>query len=88
MVIGIFSTIGFLAKRGAEHDGCVAFLAIAFERVARDRGAEEQQVVEMRQLALGAGAADIVDAGRRGAADFRDRIVVEGRGLARRRRGV
>ena len=28
----------------------------------------------MRQLALGAAAADVVDAGRRGAADFGDRV--------------
>ena len=38
----------------------------------------------MRQLALGAGAADVIDAGRRRAPDFGDRMVVEGRRLARR----
>ena len=72
MVIGIFSSIGFLAKRVPSIDVGRAFLAIAFERIAADRGAEEQQIVEMRQLALGAAAADVVDAGRRGAADFGD----------------
>ena len=77
-----------LGEARAEHDVGAAFLAIAFERIARDRGAEEQQVVEMRQLALGAGAADVIDAGRRGAADLGQRVVVEGRGLARRRRRV
>ena len=39
----------------------------------------------MRHLALGAEAADVVDAGRRGALDFRDRMLVEGRRIARRR---
>ena len=72
-----------LGEARAEHDIGAAFLAIAFERIARDRGAEEQEIVEMRQLALGAGAADVIDAGGRGAADFRQRVVVEGRRLAR-----
>jgi hypothetical protein len=31
------------------------------------RGAEEQQIVEMRQLALRAAAADVIDAGGGGA---------------------
>ena len=74
-----------LGEARADRDVGRAFLAIAFERIAADRGAEEQQIVEMRQLALGAGAADVVDAGRRGAADLGDRVVVEGRRLARRR---
>ena len=74
MVIGIFSSIGFLAKRVPSDDVGAALLAIAFQRIARHRGAEKQQIVEMRQLALGAAAADIIDAGRRGAADFGQRI--------------
>ena len=84
MVIGIFSSIGFFAMARAEHDIGAAALAIAFERIAGDRRAEEKQVVEVRQLPLRAGAADVVDAGDRRAADFRERVVVEGRG----RRGV
>ena len=68
----------------AEHDVGAAALAVAFERIARDRRAEEQEVVEMRQLPLRAGAADVVDAGGRGAPDFRQRVVVEGRGGAGR----
>ena len=39
----------------------------------------------MRDLALGAKPANVVDAGRRGAVDLRDRMLVEGRGIARRR---
>ena len=71
MVIGILSVIGFLAKRVPSVDVGAALLAIAFERIAADRGAEKQQIVEMRQLALGAEAADVVDAGRRRAAGSR-----------------
>ena len=77
-----------LGEARAERDVGRALLAIAFERIARDRGAEEQEVVEVRHLALGAAAADVVDAGRGGAADFRQRVVVEGGGLARRGRRV
>ena len=61
-----------LGEAGAEHHVGAAFLAIAFERIARDRGAEEQQVVEVRHPALGAGAADVIDAGLRGAMDLGD----------------
>ena len=68
MVIGIFRWIGFLAKRVPSTTSVPQRLAIALQRIARHRGAEEQQIVEMRQLALGAAAADIVDAGRRRAA--------------------
>ena len=67
----------------AEHDVGGALLAIALERIARHGGAEEQQVVEVRDLALGAAAADVVDAGRRGAADLGERVVIENGGLAR-----
>ena len=72
----------------AELHRSIAALAISLERIARDRGAEKQQVVEMRHLALGSGAANIVDAGGGGAADFGERGVVEGRGLTGRRRRI
>ena len=74
-----------LGEARAEHHVGRAFLAIAFERIAADRGAEEQEIVEMRDLALGAEAANVVDAGRRGAVNLRDRMLVEGRRIARRR---
>ena len=67
-----------LGKARAEHDIGAAFFAVAFQRIARDRRAEKQQVIEMRQLALGAAAADVIDAGACGAADFRKRVVVKG----------
>jgi hypothetical protein len=67
-----------LREAGANGDPGAAFLAIAFEWVARDRCSEEQEIVEMRQLALCTGAANVIDAGDRGAADLRQRVVVEG----------
>ena len=67
-----------LREAGANGDPGAAFLAIAFERVARDRCPEEQEIVEMRQLAFRTGAANVIDAGDRGAADLRQRVVVEG----------
>src|ERR1043166_4840173 len=39
-----------------------ALLAIAFERIAADGSAEEQEIVEMRELALGPEPANVVDA--------------------------
>ncbi len=77
-----------LREARAEDDVRAATLAVAFERIARDRGAEEQQIVEVRQLALRAAAADVVDAGDRRAADLRQRVVVEGGGGPRRGRRV
>ena len=65
-----FQSIGLFAKRAPSTTSVAAFLAVALQRIARHRGAEEQQIVEMRQLALGAAAANVVDAGRRGAPDF------------------
>src|SRR3712207_8901539 len=47
-----------------------------------------RSVVEMRELALRTAAADVVDAGDGRAPDFRQRVVVEGGGLARRGRRV
>ena len=73
---------GLLGKARAQHHVGAALLAVAFQRIARDRGAEEQQIVEMRQLSLGAGTADVIDAGGGGAADFGHREVVEGCRLA------
>ena len=52
-----------LREAGAEHDAGVAFLAVAFERITRDRGAEEQQIVEIRHLPLRAGPPNCIDAG-------------------------
>ena len=45
-----------LGEPGAKPDIGRAFLAVAFQRIARDRRAEKQQVVEMRHLALRAAA--------------------------------
>ena len=70
-----------LGEARAEHHVGRAFLAVAFERIAADRGAEKQEIVEMGDFALGAKPANIVDAGRGGAVDLRDRIFVEGRGV-------
>ena len=63
-----------LREARAQHDVGLAALAIALERIAADGGAEEQQIVEMRQPAFRAAAADVVDAGGGGAADFGQRV--------------
>ena len=68
----------------AEHHAGVAALAIAFQRVARHRCAKEQEVVEARQMALGAETADLVDALVGGAVDFGQHVVREGGGRAQR----
>src|SRR5262245_12344543 len=68
-----------LREAGSKNDGGLAFLAIAFERIAGDRRTEEQQVVKVRNLALRAGSPDVVDASRGSAADFGQRVVVERR---------
>ena len=77
-----------LRETRAEHDVGRASLAIAFEGVTRHRGAEKQQVVEMRQFALGAKAADVVNALARRATDLVDRVAVEDVGLAEPRMPV
>ena len=69
----------------AQHHLGAAPLAVALQRVAADRGAEEQQVVEMRERALRAGAADVVDAGRGRPTDLRHDLGGEGRRGARDR---
>ena len=72
----------------AEDDVGAAPLAVALQRVARHRRAEEQQVVEVRQRPFGAPAADVVDAGLGGALDGGDRRPVEGGGLAQAEAGA
>jgi hypothetical protein len=64
----------------AQHNFGAAALAVAFQRVAADAGAQEQQVVEMRHAPLRAGAADVIDAGGGGAADLGQGVRVEGGG--------
>src|SRR5680860_772007 len=58
-----FDVDRLIGEAGAEPHIGRAFLAIAFERIAAHRGAEKQEVVEMRDLALGASAADVTEAG-------------------------
>ncbi len=74
-----------LGETAADRDLGHAFLAIALERISADRRAEKQQVVEVRQLLLGAKAANVIDAGRSGAADLGDRVLIERRRLSWRR---
>jgi len=59
-----------LGEARSQHDIGAAFFPVSLQRISRDRGAQKQQVVEIGQFALGAAAADIVDAGGRGALDF------------------
>src|SRR6476469_9051888 len=72
-------------EAGAEHHVGRAFLPIAFERIAADRGADKQEIVEMWYFALRPKPTNIIDAGCRGAMNLCDRMLVEGRGDARRR---
>ncbi|MNP06191.1 hypothetical protein D3C76_981640 [compost metagenome] len=69
-----------------DHIGAALF-PIAFQRVARHAGAQQQQIIEVRDLTLGATAADVIDASLGGALDFLDGQAVEGRGLAQHWRG-
>ena len=62
IVTGIFSSSGFLREPRAEDDVGGAALAVALERIARDRRAEEEEVVEVREAPLRAEPADVVDA--------------------------
>src|SRR5271168_2033669 len=59
-------------KTGAERHVGGAALAIAFERVARDRGAEQYEIVETRQRAQSPEAADLVDTLIGSTLDLRD----------------
>ena len=74
MVMGILSSIGFLAKRVPRCHISGAFLAIALQGIARDGGAKENEIVEGGQLALGAIAADFIEALIRGAMDLRQDV--------------
>ena len=76
-----------LGEPGAKPDIGRAFLAVAFQRVAADRGAEEQQVIEMRQVALGATATDVIDARGGSTTDFGVHCGGEGGRVARRGMG-
>src|SRR5262249_21964194 len=62
--------------RSEDHVGGAA-LAVALERVARDRRTEEEKIVEVRQPALRAEAANVVDPFRRSALDLGDDGAVE-----------
>src|SRR5207248_2742609 len=66
-----------LREARPERDVRVAPLPVALERVARDARPEEEEIVEVRQPALGAEAADVVDALARGALDLVDDVSVE-----------
>src|SRR5262249_59490466 len=57
-----------------------ALLAIAHKRIARDGAAEEDEVVEARQPALGAEAANLVEPLVGGAVDLRQHLRREGGG--------
>src|SRR5262249_19026420 len=64
----------------AERHVRAAALAVPLEWIARDAGAQEEQVVEVRHPALGAEAADVVDALTRRPLDLGDDgTVVEAR---------
>jgi hypothetical protein len=84
---GNFEVDRLLGEAGAKPDVGAAFLAIAFERIAAYRSAEEEKIIEIRQPPLGAEAANVVDAGRGGAADLRQREFIEGCRRARRGAG-
>ena len=60
-----------------ERDVRVAALAVALERVAGDARAEEEEVVEVRQLSFRPEATNVVDAFARGALDLGDHVAVE-----------
>ena len=65
-----------------EDDVGVAALAVPLEGIARHGGAQEEQVVEVRDRALGTPAADVVDPRLGGLLDGGDDAAVEGGGLA------
>src|SRR3954463_9739827 len=97
IVIGISRWRGFLAwrgapggagargSRGAQRDVGVAAFAVALERIAGHGRAEKEQVVEVRNRALGAEATDVVDPLARGPLDLVDHVAVEDRALAQPR---
>jgi hypothetical protein len=61
-----------------DHDVGRALLPVALERIARHRSAQEQQVVEVRDAALGAEPADVVHPLARRALDLGDHTPIEG----------
>ncbi len=61
-VIGISISIGRLANRVPSTVLVDALLAIALERIPRDRRGQKDQIVEGRDAAFGAQAADVVKA--------------------------
>ena len=77
IVTGIFELERLLGEARAEHDVGRAPLAVALERVAGDRRAEEEEIVEVRQAPLRAEPADVVDPLARGALDLGDDGAVE-----------
>ncbi|MNI70966.1 hypothetical protein D3C73_1268120 [compost metagenome] len=74
-----------LGESVAENHIGAALLAIAFQRVTGNASPQQQQVVEVRQLALGAAAANVIDAGFGGALDFLDGQAIESGRLAQYR---
>src|SRR5260370_21287128 len=73
-----------LGETGSDGHVGGALFTIAFERIATDGGSQEKQIVEVRKLALRAETSNVIDAGCSRSTDFRDRVVVKGRRLARR----
>src|SRR5262245_22438828 len=55
----------------------MALLPVALERIARERRTEEQEIVEVRHLALRPKAANLVEPGCRGPLDVVDRPAIE-----------
>ena len=67
-----FQRDGLVGEARADRHIGRALLAIAFEGISADGSAQEQQIVEMRKLALGAGAANVVNASCCGTPNFSD----------------
>jgi len=70
-----------LGEAGAEDGFGAAFFAVALQRIARQRSAEKHQIIEAGQLALGAHAADLIEAVGRGVADVIDGLAVVAEGF-------
>ncbi len=77
IVTGILSSSGVRAKRVPSDDRRVAPLPVALERVAGDARTQEEQVVEVRHVPLGAEAPDVVDPLAGGPLDLGDDVAVE-----------
>jgi hypothetical protein len=74
----------FLGETLADDHVGGALLAVTLERIARNRGAEEHEVIERRHLAPRAGAADGIDTLRRRTLDLGDHVRREGGGFTNR----